>query len=209
MPIVPSGGNLLVSVSPQTGTDSGPGSETIDRDELFEVLSNQRRRFTLHYLKQSESRRVDLSDLSTQVAAWEENVPPAEIRYEDRKSVHTALAQFHLPKMCDAGVVEYNAGRKTVELTEDGDDLTVYLEPIEGDEIPWSVYFVSVAVFASATIFGVLVDVPGLAAFTPVDISVFVTGAFLLSSIAFLYDSRARMLLGSDGTPPDQKNGGG
>lgn len=59
------------------------------------------------------------------------------------------------------------------------------------------------------TTLGVLVDVPGLAAFTPVDISVFVTGAFLLSSIAFLYDSRARMLLGSDGTPPDQKNGGG
>lgn len=197
-----------MSATQQTRPNSGSEADTIDRDELFEVLSNRRRRYTLHYLKQCESDRVDLSDLSTQVAAWEERVPPAEVRYEDRKSAHTALAQFHLPKMSDAGVVDYNAGRNTIELTDDGDDLTVYLEAIEEHDIPWSVYFVSVAVLAGTTTLGVLVDAPGLAAFTSTDVSLFVTGTLLLSSLAFLYDSRARMLLGSDGTPPDQERGG-
>jgi len=174
----------------------------VGRDELFDVLSNERRRHALHYLKQHEGEKVDLSELSTQVTAWEEQVSPDEICYDDRKSVHTALTQFHVPKMCDAGVVDFQAQRNTVSLTDEGDDLTLYLETVEGSDIPWSAYFVLLSAFAGSVVVGVVAGVPGLGGFGATEAAVFVVALFLCSSLAFAYDSRYRMRMGDEGPPP-------
>jgi hypothetical protein len=174
----------------------------LDKDALFEILSNRRRRYVLHYLKQNGSSRTDLSDLSTQIAAWEQQVPTENLRYDDRKSVHTALAQFHLPKMDNAGVVEFESQRNAVELTPEGDNLSLYLEAVQDDDIPWSVYFLLLAAVGATLVGGVLANAPGLAAFTAGDVAIFFISVFGLSALAFFYDSRYRMRIGQHGPPP-------
>ncbi|RLM54014.1 hypothetical protein DVK02_11345 [Halobellus sp. Atlit-31R] len=202
-------GRSATAYEGEDGVDDEDQPGTTGRDELFEVLSNNRRRYVLHYLKQRDGERVDLSELSTLVTAWEERLAPEEINYADRKSVHTALAQFHLPKMNDAGVVDFHAQRNVVELTEEGDDLTVLLETVEGKEVPWSTYFTSVSLAATTIVVGAQAGLPLVARVAGADLATFVTIVFLLSSLTFLYDSRYRMRIGRDGPPPGPAHGSG
>jgi hypothetical protein len=106
--------------------DDGDGSDAPTRDDLFEALDNRRRRYTLHYLQRHEGEEpVDVSEISTQVAAWELDTDPGKIGYSDRKNVHTALYQFHAPKLDDLGLVDYDKRCGTAELTDAGDGLWV------------------------------------------------------------------------------------
>ena len=71
-----------------------------------------------------------LSDASRQIAAWENDVDPADVEYDQRKSVYTSLRQFHCPKMADAGLVEFDDRDGTVRLTSDlPDELVIEIEP--------------------------------------------------------------------------------
>jgi hypothetical protein len=106
----------------------GPADDepSLTRDDLFEALDNRRRRYTIHYLQECDGDGpADLSDVSTQVAAWELDEDPDQIGYSDRKNVHTALYQFHAPKLDTLGLVEYNKRRGTIELTDHGERLWV------------------------------------------------------------------------------------
>lgn len=175
--------------------------DKLDRDKLFDVLSNERRRYAIHYLKQRDD-EVDLSELSTQVTAWEQHVSPDEVCYDDRKSVHTALTQFHLPKMNDAGVVDFRTQRNEVSLTEEGAELTLYLETVEGDDIPWSGYFLLLSVFSTVFVGALATGAPGFAGITGDHAAAFLSVLFLCSSATFAYDSRYKMRLGGTGSPP-------
>jgi hypothetical protein len=170
---------------------------------VFAVLSNRRRRYALHHLKQRPDGAVPLGDLSRRVAAWELGVDPEDLTYEDRKSVHTSLSQFHVPKMCDAGLVEFDAEHGIVELTDAGADLDVYLETVRGHEIPWYRYFLLLSVLSGALVVASAVGVPLLASVPGLAVAGLVVAAFLCSSLAFLYDSRYRMRVGNEGPPPE------
>lgn len=77
-------------------------SETLTEDELFELLSNRRRRYILHELMRADC-RLDIGSLSQEIAACEDEVDLQEVSSSDRKRVYTALHQSHLPKMDKAG----------------------------------------------------------------------------------------------------------
>lgn len=51
------------------GTENGDADRVVDHGELYDALSNRRRRFAIHYLKQRPEAHVDMGDLSTRVAA--------------------------------------------------------------------------------------------------------------------------------------------
>lgn len=85
-------------------------------DEVFELLSNQRRRFVLHYLRREPVVSVSLSTLSEHVAGWENDADPDELAYSERKSVRNSLHQFHLPKLADAGIVTYDDAAGEISL---------------------------------------------------------------------------------------------
>lgn len=56
-----------------TGTAFTAGAVAdMDRDEVFHVLRNRRRRYTLHYLRREE--RAEIGDIAEQVAAWENEI---------------------------------------------------------------------------------------------------------------------------------------
>jgi hypothetical protein len=103
-----------------------PSEGAPTRDDLFEALDNRRRRYMIHYLQRREGDDpVDVSEVSAQVAAWELDADPELIGYDDRKNVHTALYQFHAPKLDDLGLVEYDKRSGTVALTGAGAGLRV------------------------------------------------------------------------------------
>lgn len=102
-------------------------SETADsRDDLFAILSNQRRRDVLVYLNEHGG-TATLSELAVQVAAWENSTPEGEITSAERQRVYIPLYQTHLPKLAAYGVIEYDQSRGTIERTDRADQFDSYL----------------------------------------------------------------------------------
>jgi len=81
--------------------DAGTDAST---NEMFDVLSDGQRRRALNYLSESEG-VVTLGELAERVTRAEEDPERAAI----------ALHHGHLPKLTDAGLVEYDPVSRTVE----------------------------------------------------------------------------------------------
>lgn len=173
----------------------------LSRDESFEMLSNRRRRYTLHYLQDTET-ATSLSDLAEQVAAWENDTTVRDISASERKTVYTSLQQFHLPKMAETGVVEFHRRDGTVELTDAAADLDIYLELVDRYDIPWSFYYMGLSAIGCIL---VTLSWAGVRPFVTVPFAgwtVFLLAAFAVSSASHYHLSR-RMRLGSGETPPE------
>lgn len=82
-------------------------------DAILDVLSNERRREVCRCVA-SEDPSSTLRELSECLAARENDVPVAELSSAERKRAYVALYQIHLPKMDDAGVIDFDTDRKTV-----------------------------------------------------------------------------------------------
>jgi len=109
--------------------DGAPDDDRVDANELLELLGNRRRRLLWRHLRAGDAESA-LSDASRRIAAWENDVDPADVDYDQRKSVYTSLRQFHCPKMADAGLVEFDDRDGTVRLTSDlPDELVLEIEP--------------------------------------------------------------------------------
>jgi hypothetical protein len=193
-----------VDPTPESGPDRDPLTiGGVDRDDVFDVLSNRRRRHLLHYLKAHDDDTAELSDISSQLAAWEQGTEPERISYADRKNVHTALYQFHLPKMEKVGFVDYDQRAGEVELTETARDLDIYLETVSGRDVPWGVYFLGLSLamtaFGTAAWLG-LGPLSGVEAGVP---ALFVAVAFLASSAVFAYRTHFEMRVGAADLPAD------
>jgi len=187
-----------------TTTKTGGESAALSKDDVFEVFSNQRRRLAFDYLqRRDDDGPVDVSEISTHVTAAELDTPPDRIRYDDRKSVHTALHQFHLPKMDAAGIVEFDSRSGDIRLTEEGKELDVYLETVSGDEIPWALYFVLLSGTMMSVILAVWLGIYPFTVFTNLEWASLISVASLVSSLVYLYHSRYEMRLGVGDTPYD------
>lgn len=142
------------------GADSGgsdaPERESLSTEAVFETLSSQRRRYTLHYLKQRRE-PVTVRDLSEQVAAWENGIDRESVTPKLRKRVYTALHQTHLPKMSQLEVIEYDSDRGVVEMTPHVSQLDIYLDIVSTDDLPWSQFYLGLG-----AVFTALVTVGGL-----------------------------------------------
>ncbi|MFW5919681.1 MAG: DUF7344 domain-containing protein [Halanaeroarchaeum sp.] len=181
----------------------GPEPTTkVSEDELFDVLANQRRRFAVHLLKREEDDTVAIGDMADQIAAWENGIDKAEITGTERKRVYTALQQSHLPKMDEAGVVEFNKNRGTVEPTPALTNVDLYMDVVKGKEIPWSSYYLGLsgvavaltgAVWLGAWPFVLLPDIAWMIA---------IVVAFAFSAITHKYYT-AEMKIGEPDEPPE------
>jgi len=193
----------------QGGTASGPadgqrlfqrGPQAIARDDAFDILQNRRRRFTLHYLKQAGE--ATLSDLAEQVAAWEHEKHSAAVTADERRATYTALQQRHLPRLDDLGVVEFDSGTGTVTLTDRAAALDIYLDVVDGYDVPWSVYYLGLAVVSGLFASLAWVGVPPFAAVSFAGWTAFVVVALTVSSTVHLLQARG-MRLGADTEPPE------
>ena len=194
------------------GSTTAPTAESrseiddLSEDDVYEMLSNRRRRFVIHALKRAEG-PVDVSDLSTHVTAWERGVEPDAVKYEDRRNVYSTLRRIHLPKLEEKNVVRVDEEANLVEPTPTLDDLDVYIEVLRGREIPWSLYYFGLAVLAGLVLVAVAVGVPGFAALDGTTAAVFVVTAFTVSALLhYHYGERAR--LGNLEEPPELRGRG-
>ncbi|MFC7202666.1 hypothetical protein ACFQJC_04010 [Haloferax namakaokahaiae] len=123
----------------------------ISKDEVFDLMSNHRRRYAIHHCKQVDG-PVSLSDLAEQVAAWEKDKEISELRSAERKTVYTSLQQTHLPRLDRVGIVTYENGE--VELTDQIERLDIYLDVVPENSIPWGVYYLGLSLLSSLVIVG-------------------------------------------------------
>ena len=116
---------------------------SLSQDMVFDLLSNSRRRFVLHYLERADG-PVRLSELAAEIAAIENEVSTEELTSQQRKRTYVSLYQTHIPKLQDAGAVSYNAETGMVELAAGAGEIGEYFQQ-QGTDRPWQYYYLVVA----------------------------------------------------------------
>jgi len=101
------------------------GIPELTLSEGLSLLGNERRQYTLHYLENRKDQPYcDLSRLADHVVAWEEDIEVGSHFSEDRQSIYAGLRQFHLPKMDEKNIIDFDRRRGTIR--ED-----IYFEPLK------------------------------------------------------------------------------
>ena len=163
------------------------------------MLSNQRRRCVLYYLNRNPG-PVPLRDLAERIAAWENDVEVAELEYKQRKRVYTSLHQTHLPKLDEAGIVDYDRDEGTVTLADRATDLDVYLELVGQQDIPWCDFYLGLSAVASLFVVAAWLGVYPFTALPDLLLAGGVVGLFAL--FAGIHSRRARRNhVGGDDAP--------
>ncbi|WP_435185955.1 DUF7344 domain-containing protein [Halobellus sp. EA9] len=142
----------------QADTDADAGDsadEALHKDEIFDLMSNHRRRYAIHYLKGADD-PVPLAELAEQVAAWEHDKRVEEIASAERKTTYTSLQQTHLPRLDRAGVVDFEDGE--VELEDRVERLDIYLDIVPANSISWGMYYLGLSAFAILVLAALWVD---------------------------------------------------
>ena len=178
-----------------------PGQAKFDppeKDEVYDLLSNHRRRYTVHFLKQQEE-PVGLGDIAEQIAAWEQNKEINQINSEERKRVYTSLQQTHLPRLEEAGMITIE--RDMIELSESAQELDVYLDIVPSGSIPWGIYYLGLSIVSTIVLIGVWSGVIPDEPVPPFIWVAIIMATFLLSSVAHAINNRRYRLGASDGPP--------
>lgn len=174
----------------------------VPEDELFEVLSNRRRRYAAHALMRENGSPTELGPLAEQIAAWEYGLDIQEVDSQVRKRVYTALQQSHLPKMDEVGVVEFDKRQGVVEPTPALDDCDIYVDIVQGREIPWNEYYLALSAVSAAIITVAGLDIWPFVMLPDLAWAVFVVVAFGVSALGHRYYTR-HLRLGASDQPPE------
>ncbi|WP_276301485.1 DUF7344 domain-containing protein [Halorussus lipolyticus] len=174
-------------------------ADELSQDEVFEVLKSPRRRYALYYLRQ-EGGETELSDLTEQVAAWENETTPAGLSTEQRKRVYISLYQTHLPKLDEADIVEYDRDEGVVRLGDRASDLDIYLGDVSRDEFPWDRYYLGLVAASSLLVAAVWLDVYPFGLIPGLVLATLILVVFGVSAIVHYLKYRRG---GEVGTPPE------
>lgn len=187
-------------VSNTVGESTSDGEE-LSKNEIYNLVSNRRRRFTIHALKRMEE-PVEVAELSTYIAAWEMDIKPEEVEYADRRSVYTALRQTHLPIMAEKNIIEFNKSEKNIRSTDILNRISIYTEATHRNEFPWSLYYLGLAGLSISLLLAVITGVPVFNTLGPLSVGAFVAVLFGLSAVVHhIIDRRNR--LGATQKPPE------
>lgn len=114
----------------------------LDLDTTFELLRNRRRRIVLSHLV-GVGERVSMGELAEHVAAVENDTTVQALSSTERKRAYVGLYQCHLPKLAEAGVVDYNRDRGHVEAAPVAEELLEYVDR-DGAEGPnWTARYLA------------------------------------------------------------------
>jgi len=69
----------MSSVRQRNGESGSVDSHEISQDELLTILSNRRRRFAIHYLKQQDHAELTVTELAEQVAGSVDHIGLEEV----------------------------------------------------------------------------------------------------------------------------------
>ncbi|MCU4754198.1 ArsR family transcriptional regulator [Halobacteria archaeon AArc-curdl1] len=178
-----------------TSVTADKSDETLSKDVIFELLKNRRRREVLQYLLDAEG-TVTLGELAEQIAAWENDTEVTALSSDQRKRVYVALYQTHLPKMDDAGIVDYDQDRGLISLADNADLLVLYLDTDTHRQDRWDRWYAGVSVIGAALLVGAMLGVPGLSALSLSVLAGIVIAAFVVvSSVHCLVNHRVQQVV--------------
>lgn len=180
---------------------SNSNSDELSEDDIYDVLSNRRRRFVIDALKREQG-PIDISEISTCITAWETGIDPDEVDYEDHRSVYGTLKRIHLPNLEENNIVTIDKEENVVHPTAQLENPDVYTEAVRNKEIPWSLYYVGLAGIAASLLLAVTVEAPIVGALEPLGVSIFTATAFGVSSVVHHIVGR-RTRLGNREKPPE------
>ncbi|WP_247004891.1 DUF7344 domain-containing protein [Halosolutus gelatinilyticus] len=163
--------------------------ERLSKDVIFELLKNRRRREVLKYLLETDE-TVTLGELAEQIAAWENDTEVNALSSDQRKRVYVALYQTHLPKMDDAGIVEYDQDRGLISLSDNADLLMMYLNTDNHRQDRWDRWYALLSVVGTAVISAAVLGLPVLSTIPTVALAGVVVVAFFSLSIAHVLTNR-------------------
>lgn len=113
-----------------SGTDLSALDVGGDRkDEFFAVLSHPSRRFVLSALQDHQA-PVSIETLAMELADWHDQRPVSEPAGADGDDLKLSLVHTHLPKIADAGLVDYDASRQVVTAIEPPEEMQAYLRTV-------------------------------------------------------------------------------
>lgn len=130
----------------------GTTESDLSQDVVFDILSNPRRRYVLYYLRTREE-PVRLTKLAEEVAAWENDTNRSEITEQERKRVYVSLYQTHIPRLAEAGLIDYDKDSGQIALAEGAADIDSYLDSTE-QSYPWQRIYLGLAVASAGLLAG-------------------------------------------------------
>lgn len=156
----------------------------LDREAIFDVLSNARRRYAIEYLKGCDpGDEIELSDLVDYIAARENDVSVAEVDYKQRKRVYSSLRQTHLPKLSDCDLIEYDRSRGTIALSDAVSKVQMHLEYVPENDIPWCYHYLGLTAILGGVVALTGFNVYPFAELSTVSLGVIITTVFGLSAV--------------------------
>lgn len=165
-----------------------PDETRLSKACIFDLLSNSRRRMVLFYLREHGS-EITPTELAEEVAAIENDVETADLTHKQRKRVYVSLHQTHLPRLADAGIIEYDRDDGIVRLTEDADVIDSYLTFPREPEYPWHKHYISLAILSGIVLLSEFLGLPVIDT-----IPIFVIGAAI--TLTFGTSAVVQFLLG-------------
>jgi len=120
-------------------------SDEMSPDLVFEILSNTRRRMVLYYLRWYGG-SVSVGELVGEIAALQNEVAVEDLTQQQRKRVYVSLYQTHLPKLEEAGLIEYDDDEGEVRLTDSAGDIDTYLTPATEPERRWQIPYLALSI---------------------------------------------------------------
>ncbi|WP_226011085.1 NAD+ synthase [Halomicrobium salinisoli] len=129
----PTGAEAVPNIreTPWSGTDAGADADPLDghgldRDGLFQILCDERRRAILSVLYRRGG-GIAVPDL---VGALVEASGDEPVSPRHRQQVATALVHVHLPRLAGADLIDYDRRERTVRLTDVADRLEPLVAPL-------------------------------------------------------------------------------
>jgi len=83
-------------------------------DQFYRALSSYHRRCVLSYLLEENETTVD--ELATVLCGWETTTTGTMQTSTDHSKIYVALVHVHLPKLVDAGLIEYEPNTGSVQI---------------------------------------------------------------------------------------------
>ena len=115
----------------------------MNKDLVFEILSSARRRRLLYHLY-NRNGVATLRELAYDVAVDETGEP---VEDEVEKRLYISLYQTHIPKLEDAGIIEYDSDTREVKMTKQIHKIQNVLESEDlGEERAWVRYYAIVGI---------------------------------------------------------------
>lgn len=118
----------------------------LSKSDIFEILHNNRRRYTLEILHTEGKQSI--SSLSEKIAFLE--AESNESKTGGRKNVYDSLLNNHIPKMENLHIISYNREQGAVELLPASKYFNTYIETVKKDNISWSQFFFGLSIVTLA-----------------------------------------------------------